>query len=289
MSKKNTSFNDWPQITERHWYVFALVSAVFTGVAIVGAFFWIFLDGFDGDRDLKKAQALAPFGVALFALVTFCTASWRGAISTRQANQAESEGRAKLLQEGAKLLGETNKAAHVSAGIASLGVLVSGDDKSFAFPSMNLLADFVEDHMSRHHGNRHRSELSGVMKIGVDNGINTRREIYFDAGNDENQYHDEYETDWHYIPGFEKVHYIHGRFSRDVNYELSDLRNVTFRYSTIQWWKNVIVDLRFYRCNFDFCNVSEVSNKLGLSEHEEHKLHSEIVIFQTACFTMSRY
>lgn len=109
LGQKDTS--DWPSITENQWYALAITSAIFTAIAIFAAFLWIFVDGFDGDPDLKKAQALAPFGVALFAVVTFCTASWRGSINSRQANQAESEGRAKLLQEGAKLLSEHEKAS----------------------------------------------------------------------------------------------------------------------------------------------------------------------------------
>ncbi len=71
--KNHYDVQEWPVITENHWYALVITSAMFTALAILSAFLWIFFDGFDGESDLKKAQALAPFGVALFALVTFCT------------------------------------------------------------------------------------------------------------------------------------------------------------------------------------------------------------------------
>ncbi len=268
--KGNGGVGDWPTISENNWYVLAITSAIFTAVAIVSAFVWIFGDGFDGDADVKRAQALAPFGVALFAVVTFCTASWRGSINARQANQSESEGRAKLLQEGAKLLAEVDKPAHVSAGIATLGVLVAGRDKSYAFQSMNLLADFVEDHMRVHHENRHRAEISGVMRTGEQNGLNTGRNIVFDCTNndpDADQHYDE-ETQWHYIPGFKRIRYRRGVFSYDPHYILDELRDVMFSYVEIRLWKPVNVDDRFFRCNFEFCGINSVSSIDSLRNHE---------------------
>ncbi|AIC26219.1 hypothetical protein IE4771_CH01067 [Rhizobium etli bv. mimosae str. IE4771] len=276
--KKTTdqrSVGDWPVLSESHWYSLAITSAVFTAIAVVAAFISIFGNGFDGDADLKMAQGLAPFGVALFAVVTFCTVGWRGSINTRQANQSESEGRAKLLQEGAKLLGETEKASHVSAGIATLGVLVAGPDKEYAFQSMNLLADFVEDHMRLDHTNRHRPQISGVMRTGEQNGINTGREISFDCTNyspDLDQDHDDYETVyWHYIPGFELIRYKGGAFSLDEHYNLSELENIHFNNVEIRGWNQLLLDDRFYRCRFSNCDIHEINSMLQLDKHNDYE------------------
>ncbi|MDX0566421.1 hypothetical protein GOD83_21025 [Sinorhizobium medicae] len=231
LGQKDTS--DWPSITENQWYALAITSAIFTAIAIFAAFLWIFVDGFDGDPDLKKAQALAPFGVALFAVVTFCTASWRGSINSRQANQSESEGRAKLLQEGAKLLSEHEKASHVSAGVATLGVLIAGNDRTYAFQSMNLLADFIEDHMSASHANRHRPEISGVMRTGDQKGFNTERHIWFDCTMNADNPDDDSEPYWFFIPGFKQIHYVGGVFAQDSHYDIDNIINVSF--SRLDW------------------------------------------------------
>jgi hypothetical protein len=267
-STDHRSVGDWPVLTENHWYSLAIASAIFTAIAVIAAFITIFGDGFDGDADLKMAQGLAPFGVALFAVVTFCTVGWRGSINTRQANQSESEGRAKLLQEGAKLLGETGKDAHVSAGITTLGVLVSGSDREYAFQAMNLLADFVEDHMSKDHSNRHRPQISGVMRTGDQKGVNTDREIVFDYTSPHaDNYGVYYEGEpalWHYIPGFRLIHYHSGVFAKDVHYNLNDLQNVKFRNTELRDWGSIDIDYRFYRCTFTRCDIASIMSMISL-------------------------
>ncbi|MFS8120794.1 hypothetical protein QD336_00055 [Rhizobium sp. BR 250] len=263
--KNDTSrVQEWPTLAENHWYALAITSAILTGLAILTAFFFIFGNGFDGDDDLKMAQALAPFGVALFALVTFCTAGWRGSINTRQANQSESEGRAKLLQEGAKFLAEGGKPAHVSAGIATLGVLVSGGDKDYGFQAMNLLADYIEDHMSSSHSHRHRPQISTVMTKGDENGLNTGRNISFSHESDE-QTPDDDEVYWSFIPGFKLVSYYGGVFDYDPNYELDDLYGVEFRNVEISNWRHVHLDHRFYRCRYTNCGIRSVDSLLTLN------------------------
>lgn len=55
LGQKDTS--DWPSITENQWYALAITSAIFTAIAIFAAFLWIFVDGFDGDPDLKNSSS----------------------------------------------------------------------------------------------------------------------------------------------------------------------------------------------------------------------------------------
>lgn len=270
-ANKNSD-TEWPTLTERHWYVLSIVSAVFTAAAIVSAFLFIFSDGFDGQADAWLAQALAPFGVALFALVTFCTVSWRGSISVRQANQAENEGRAKLLQEGAKLLSEPSKPSHVSAGVASLGVLIHSKQPDYAWSAMNLLADFVEDHMRNHHGNRHRAEISGVLRSGDEAGFNTGRSIIFYVEDYEEEYgYDDEAVYWHYVPGFKSISYFRGTFSYDSEYDIGDLKNTIFNGVSIEGWKKVRIDSRFERCTFENCSVDTLISVASLNHHSGYK------------------
>lgn len=277
--KDDRPVGEWPAITENEWYAFAIISAILTAIAVVGAYAWIFGDGFDPETDQKLAQTLAPFGVALFAVVTFCTACWRGSINTRQANQSESEGRAKLLQEGAKLLGETGKDAHISAGITTLGVLVSGSDKGYARQAMDLLADFIEDHMSKNHANRHRPQISGVMRTGDRNGANTEREIVFDYTDPGRDDGDDEPTYWYYIPGFKMIHYQSGEFEKDVHYNLNDLKNVKFRHTQLVDWGPIDIDDRFYRCRFRRCDIASIETIISLLGANNHKFAFEACDF----------
>ncbi|MER9350007.1 hypothetical protein [Mesorhizobium sp. M0227] len=280
---------EWPTITEKHWYVLSIVSAMFTAVAIVAAFLFIFGDGFDGEHDTRLAQALAPFGVALFALVTFCTVSWRGSISVRQANQAENEGRARLLQEGAKLLSEPSKPSHVSAGVATLSVLIHSGQGDYAWSAMNLLADFVEDHMRSYHGNRHREEISGVMRSGDEAGFNTGRSITFCVVEPEEDYH--YDDDpvyWHYIPGFASVKYFGGEFPFDDEYEIDRLENASFNGVTIARWNRVTIDGRFDRSTFKNCAITRVDSVDSLNHHANYKYAFEKCDFSNCIFADER-
>lgn len=277
---------DWPTITENHWYALSIASAVMTIVAVLAAFCAVFAGGFDSERGPKLAQALAPFGVALFALVTFCTISWRGSISARQANQSASEGRAKLLQEGAKLLSEPAKASHVSAGVATLGVLIDSGEEGYAFRAMNLLADFVVDHMVSSHDNRHRPEISGVMQTGDKNGANTGRDIIFSPPERDDDYqYDDYITYWHFIPGFDVITYYGGEFSLDVNYNINDLRGVKFIKTTLSLWKNISIDDRFDRCTFRTCSIASLSSMASLSHHQDYRYAFEACDFSGCIFS----
>jgi hypothetical protein len=257
--RENKPVGNWPKIDESQWYAFAITSAIFTAIAICGAFFWIFGDGFDGETDLKKAQAVAPFGVALFALVTFCTASWRGSINTRQADQAEREGRAKLLQEGAKLLGQLDNPAHISAGIATLEILAVGDDERLAIQAMNLIADFVQAQMADSHDNQFREEAFSALANAAALGRIAKRSIRFKT-NDPS-------TNWESLAGMRRVSYIGGSADGGFFGEFHD--RAEFRYQDTKLsGMDLNIDYRFRNCEFSYCTIKTYGSKYGPSPSE---------------------
>ena len=252
---------DFPKVSERDWEVYSIVSAMFTLTAFSATFLFLIVDGINAN-DLKVVQTLSPFGVGLFALVTYCTVNWRGKITTRQADLAarqialaERESRAKLLQEGAKLLAEREKDAHVSAGIATLAILVSGDDEPLAVQAMNLIADYVQREMRRTHEHSQKNEAFAALKAGAVLGRRADRLVFFECSEQDK---DPYP--WSLLSGVRHVSYSGG-----VIFEQSALgtpfpsKGVVFRNVTLVGFRDVQVSANTRRCTFRRCTIAEVS------------------------------
>lgn len=254
-----TAVGDEPNITESQWRIYSITSAVLTCVAVLGAFACIFVDGFDPDVDLKLAQALSPFGVALFAIVTFCTACWRGSINVRQADQAEREGRAKLLQEGAKLLGERENPSHVSAGIATLEILAVGSDARLATQAMNLIADYVQLEMRATHKHRFQEQAFAALKNGEAKGRTAERDILFDT--DSNKSSQEL---WKPIHGVRSVEYKGGSVESGLFGDFEDRREYKYKNVTLEFC-DLQLDVRFHECIFHYCAIIKIDGDFKYS------------------------
>ncbi|MDB5552524.1 MAG: hypothetical protein JWL86_2508 [Rhizobium sp.] len=260
------SVSDSPSISERQWETLSVTSAILTTIIFSIVALWLFEGGLERD-DLWRVQLFTPFGVALFAGVTYCTVNWRGKITTRQADLAasqlrlsEREGKAKLLQEGAKLLGEVGKPSHVSAGISTLVILIAGDDDDFAIQAMNLIADFVQREMSNSHKHAHQKEAFLALKRGDDAGRQPDREIRFDADNTE--------TRWQMLYGATRVIYVGGFFlGLDGEIDLKD-RSKTFSDVTFEICDNIVFNSEFDTCTFSECYISGVRNFWSSREPE---------------------
>ncbi len=248
MEKSDRPVGDEPSLTETQWRILSVTSAIFTVIGVIVAFAWIFHDGFDGESDLRLAQTLSPFGVALFAAVTFCTASWRGLINARQLDITEREGRAKLLQEGAKLLAEREKDSHVSAGIATLEILIAGPDSRLGVQAMNLIADFVQSEMAHNPVHKFQEPSFAALATGAKIGRVAERTIRFSSDADD--------IEWIAIRGVSKVLFEGGRvegmwgtgdFPDDQSYRY---KNTTFLF--LEDWE---IDGRFDRCKFRHCSI----------------------------------
>lgn len=151
----NEAVPEGPQIKAETWFALAIAAFAITAVIFGLMGLWIFTE--DAAQALPRAQAFTPFGAALIAIVTFFTIAWRGVLNTRQLeyqadqivqsrrqNDAkDDENLARLLQDGAKLVGEYEKPPHVLAGIATLSVVVQDPKKRFGEQAMDILADFI--------------------------------------------------------------------------------------------------------------------------------------------------
>lgn len=246
-----TSVGDEPTITEAQWRAFSIASAILTGVFVAGAFAWIFADGFDGATDPQLAQTLSPFGVAFFAIVTFCTACWRGSINVRQADQAERELRAKLLQEGAKLMGEDDKPSQIGAGIASLEILVTGNDENMAVQAMNLLVDYIQRSGDVTSEDRLTVAASAALRNGVRLNRFSERNIKFtDTTNESVQ------KAWQIVPGVNFARYFNGTFlGLGDDYFIAPEKSHFLACSIRGVGRPLHVNLHFSDCVFDTCSI----------------------------------
>jgi hypothetical protein len=256
----------YPNISEQNWETLSVSTAIFTLVIFSVVAIWLLEGGLE-HGDLWKVQLFTPFGVALFAGVTYCTANWRGKITTRQADLAasqlrlaERESKAKLLQEGAKLLGEAGKPSHVSAGISTLAILIVGDDEEFATQAMNLVADLIQREMGSSHHHTHREEAFLALKRGYELGRQSDREIRFEATNSE--------TRWRMLRGVKRALYI-GGFFLGVDDEL-DLASYNTGFNRVKFdnCHNIKFNSEFDTCEFSECHVSIVRNFYSSREPE---------------------
>jgi len=249
---------DYPSISERNWESLSVSSVIFTIVCFLSMAIWLLEGGLD-QGDLWKIQLFTPFGVALFAGVTYCTANWRSKITTRQADLSasqlrlsEQESKAKLLQEGAKLLGELERPSHVSAGISTLAILIMGNDEKFAIQAMNLVSDLIQREMGSNHNHTHREEAFLALKRGEEIGRQSDREIRFEASSSE--------TRWEILHGVRRVLYIGGFFlgldgAVDLICQNRNFYNVKFDVCN-----NITFESGFDTCEFSECHISTVRN-----------------------------
>lgn len=258
-----------PQIDPETW--FALAIASFALMLIVFIFFGIWVFSGDGALMLQRSQAFTPFGAGLIAAVTFFTVAWRGVLNTRQleyqavqlahqAQQLEQSRRqndasddanfAKLLQEGAKLLGERQNQAHLLAGITSLHSLILEPKRRYGVQAMDLLADFVSfayDVVSV------ESALNAAVRSLAEGevlGLRSNVGVRFQS--------DTPDRHWFPVRGLAYAEYSGGRItqSRDefmTMHETTVFNGVYFENCIVSDYKN------FRNCTFDNCDIVEFS------------------------------
>lgn len=229
--------SEGPSDDPRQWYNTAVGLAIFTGTVGFMAVLYVFWA--DTPRQsVLRAQIVAPVGVALFALVTFCTVVWRGLLNTQQleqqakqlehqAKQLEHQARqleyqavqlqqqirqndasddanlAKLLQEGAKLLGEKEKEAQILGGIVTLEMLIDEPKRKFSLQVMDLLADFYL--RAYHNPNLNNARLAArrALAHGHRLGFQSKVRGVLEAKPDGH-------TIWEGVRGFGSIKYVGG-------------------------------------------------------------------------------
>ncbi|WP_333631684.1 hypothetical protein [Agrobacterium cavarae] len=204
----------------------------------------------------KVSQAFAPFLVGLVATVTFCAAIWRGKLNSEQIKQQkrqndakDEENLAKLMMDGAKMLGE-EKDSHVLAGIAALQAVVATPDTKFATHSMDLLADFASENISTIEKSRSVNSARIALNTGAASGYCSSRRIEVTAAHEE-EFHEVYN-------GFARVKYMGGWIVEETYQSLQTFRTVEFESVKFEGCTFTVPLRGFRRCEFQECKFSEV-------------------------------
>ncbi|MEH6691309.1 MAG: hypothetical protein V7774_09015 [Pseudorhizobium pelagicum] len=259
-----------PTDNDKAWLRAAVVSFIFAVIAFGFAAGWVFAGADESSNE--RAQAFAPFGAALAAIVTFFTIVWRGVLNTRQleyqaaqiSHQAaqleqtrrqteakDEETLAKLLIDAAKLIAEKDKQPQVVAGIAALDIVIRDPKHRYGVEAMDLLADLLLDTYGDQPLSRINRAVLQALGNGEKLGIMSRVEGKFTrptATFTNNGY-------WHYIPGIPSLSFTGGSLSQQA-YERMFPRIKLLREVTLN---GVEVDLttgRFHKCTFTDCRVT---------------------------------
>lgn len=241
------------------WFQITIVAVALTMIFFVcGGIVVIMQDTAPAQQQVS--QAFAPFFLGAAGIVTFCGAVWRGKLNseqikqqTRQNNASDEANFARLLQEGAKLLAEPDKEAHVIAGISTLEILVGDPQRRFAEEAMDLLADLLmKTYGPRGLDKINRSVIRALQK-GEDLGIRSRVEGTFVRLPDS----DTYRFAWHYVPGFRSLTFKGGRLNS---------ANLDRMAKYIKQLSDVIISDWTYRrgvkcaaCKFSNCKVDDIT------------------------------
>lgn len=256
-NQKNTA-DEWPAFSERHWYAIS-VSLVIIGLVLAAfAASWI-LTAASIDDMKDRVQIVAPFGTIFLALITFCTVAWRGMVTSRQADQQKRQNDAndevnlaKLLQEGAKMLAESDKNAQILAGIATLDIVIADPQKRLGMQAMDLIADFVQANFDNEVMKQKTDAAMRVLANGESRGIISRNIGHFRRATGEKLRY------WPCIRGF-----------RFITYEGGALRNTAFQriaeratFTTLRNVKLVSCEVtykfNYVNCIFEDCWITSL-------------------------------
>lgn len=246
---------DLPSRKPEDWFDVAVGLVIVVGLLIVAAACWVFAAD-EGLPRLHRSQTLQPFGLAAFALITFCTVVWRGMISARQADEQkrqndanEDAAYAKLLQEGAKLLAEPNNQPQTLAGIATLEILFGDPQARFAEQAMDLLGEFYQQTHKEAELERTTAKARITLIHGERRGFTTQSTGNFETRNPE--YH------WPPVCGYHTQIYTGGRIHK---FAFDTLQRVPWLYfNSLE-----IVGVSFERpplsndCTFVHCRFKEL-------------------------------
>lgn len=187
--------SDWPSLKENHWFSISL-SLVLIGLAFLIFFAsWVFIAP-NLSIAKNRIDVVTPFATVYLALVTFSTVAWRGLVGARQADQQKAQNDAnedanyaKLLQEGAKLLGDAEKHQDQIAGLATLEVVIQEPKRRFSEQALNVVANFYaflhrdisKEAVFGYNTNSTASLAHAVITKAVENGVRSTIRARFTA------------------------------------------------------------------------------------------------------------
>lgn len=252
----------------RFWFQAAVIFAALTFIVVICAGIAV-INQIGTEDKQRAAQAFAPFLLAFMAGVTFCSAIWRGKISSeqtrqqqRQNNAKDEENLAKLLMDGTKLLSD-EKESHVLAGIAALQAVASSENNKFSTTAMDILVDIIANtHTEEHKEFVYRAARGGVA-AGARVGNKSTRSLEFDME----------KLNTFVVPkikGVRKITVRNGSIS-PLSYKFLteirffDLQNVTVQRATIGREARHKRGCTFQRCKISSFSISFISSNKFIS------------------------
>ncbi|MGV2128106.1 hypothetical protein ACQZ4Q_01425 [Agrobacterium vitis] len=257
VSEVDKPVGEGPRISEETWQGATIASAV---IALTIVFIYAFytFSAASAEDMVRRSQAFTPFGATLIATVTFCAAMWRGMVTTRQANEQRRQNDAneevnygKVLQEGAKLIGQTDNEAHMLAGVASIETLLLDPKKRFSGIAMDLLANFVAQNYKNGSVNAVYTTAISALNRGSKNELKSAVAINFKTS-------DKIRA-WQYVPGLSSCSFRGGTIFK------RDFANVQEHYTPRFFGTHIEsaeIEGRgsYEKCTFSHCTIKKITS-----------------------------
>ncbi|MFC5760548.1 hypothetical protein [Rhizobium sp. GCM10022189] len=255
--------SDGPNVKSETWFALAIAAFIIT-VLLFAGFGIVVITAVPNER-VQIAQAFTPFGAGLAAIVTFFTVAWRGVLNTRQLEyQAEqlaharrqiesndSANYARLLQDGAKLLGEKERQASLLAGIASLDIVIADPERRYGVEAMDLLADYVATRYGSEKLDRPLSAALRALANGEERGIISRVSATFERGVGAT-------LNWLNIRGFKHVTYEGGVIRGEAHKRANERKDAARFVKVTVIGSQVVEDDQYIDCNFTNCRIRSI-------------------------------
>lgn len=250
---------DSPSRKPEEWFNVSVGFVIFTGLSVMAGFVWVFATQ-DAFERVQRAQAIQPFGIALFALVTFCTVVWRGLISERQAEEQrrqndanDEENVARLLVDGTKLLGEDREPMRL-AGVSALQAVVVSTNKRMAQQAMNIIASQLTSEEPIKTTTQFHRMSALALNAGAQAGLRASSDIHFKG---ESEF-----TNWVAVNGAKLVVYWSGAFHKET-FDFTDLENAYFLDTTFNYCGPIKASDSFGKgCYFEGCSITSVNARM---------------------------
>lgn len=293
--------NDRPSLSEHDWFALAVASVVIGLVLFSFVAAWVLMTD-DLSVAKQRIDIVVPFATVYLAVVTFSTIAWRGLVSARQADQQKAQNDAnddanyaKLLQEGAKLLGDHSKPHDQLAGLASLEVVINEPKRRFSPQALDVAANFyssihndISEEVARNYSSNAviafaRSVIERASALGMTNSIRAK----FSSPNKQFR--------WVGVNGFLHQSYVGGIITRSalaiIEKDRFSIQNAgihsiefprdkgsfdtcLFKFCQVRTIDEFMVTLdkhRFERCDFSGCEFQSdpdvIDGELKLKQH----------------------
>jgi hypothetical protein len=261
-----TRVPDVPTIKESTWLSLAIAAGLISILVLSFLLSWSLQESEQGAS--KRLEILKLIGAACVTIVTLLTVIWRGAVTTRQADQQfqqieqqirqndakDEEILAKLLIDGTKLVTDKDEIEEtVLAGIVALETVITAPNGRFASQAMDILGGTIQHWFNFYPDTVLRASIRAVDS-GVALGRYSKRRINVSAKKPDGSINNNQRLVA--INGFAHVKYVGGVFLDEEYSRFKDLDKVSF--SRVEFDAcNSILSSYYLGCVFLNCKFSE--------------------------------